>query len=123
MKKIKLNYKSSKYFGFFGFFGFGGFGYFVNHNVSNLFLFCFFSFFSYFIMGKLAKEMPDERFIENSAKARSKALTISLLALFVVGFCSSYSFIPKEVIVLISVIGWVATILAYAFLFCYYEKH
>ncbi|SFO08381.1 DUF3796 domain-containing protein [Anaerocolumna aminovalerica] len=94
MKKIKLNYKSSKYFGFFGFFGFGGFGYFVNHNVSNLFLFCFFSFFSYFIMGK-----------------------------FVVGFCSSYSFIPKEVIVLISVIGWVATILTYAFLFCYYEKH
>lgn len=74
-------------------------------------------------MGKLAEEMPDERFIENSAKARSKALTISLLTLFVIGFSVSHSFMSREAIVLISAIGWAVTILIYAFLFCYYERH
>lgn len=118
MKKKKL-----KYVGAFGFFGFLGFLYFVNQEVSYLFYFSFFSFFSFFILGKLTEDTPDERYIENSNKAKLKTAMIPMAALFIIGWSTSLSLIIKEFIVIVSALGWSLTLIIYAILFVYYEKH
>lgn len=118
MKKKKV-----KLFGLFGFAGFLGFQYFINYDVSCLFYFSFFSFFSYFVLGKLTEATPDERYIENSNKARLKSSIIPLVTLFIIGWSTSLSFTTEAFIVVVSALGWSLTIIVYAILFLYYEKH
>ncbi|MBS6644629.1 MAG: DUF3796 domain-containing protein [Clostridiaceae bacterium] len=115
--------KNLKYCGAFSIFGFLGFLYFINQNVSCLFFFSFFSFFSYFILGKLLEDTPDERYIENSNKAKVKTAMIPMTALFIIGWGSSMLFFTKEFVVVVSALGWSLTLIVYAILFAYYEKH
>ena len=115
--------KQLKYTGFFGFFGFYGFMYFANHQVGQLFWFSFFAFFAYFVLGRLAEEMPDERYIENSNRAKLKTCWIPLAAVFLVGWSGVFPFATREFMVVVCALGWAATFLAYAALFVYYEKH
>lgn len=71
----------------------------------------------------MANEMQDERYIENSRKAKIKTAYIPLITLFIIGFFAGFSFVTKEMIILVSAFGWSATIIAYAYLFWYYDKH
>jgi len=102
--------KSIKYIWFIGFLGFRGFAYFITGNPLSLFWFSFFSFFAYYFIAKMADEMQDERYFENSKK----------VILFIVGFFSGLSFVTKEHIILTCAFGWA---ISYAFLFWYYDKH
>lgn len=120
---MRAKKKNVKYLGFLGFMGFLGFDYFTNKNISSLFMFSFFAYFGYFILGKLFQETPDERFVENSVKARFKVFPIPMGALFLLGFCTGYPFATKEFIVITCAVAWAATILAYAILLHHYEKN
>lgn len=115
--------KSIKYVWFIGFLGFQGFRYFITGNPLSLFWFSFFSFFAYYFIAKMADEMQDERYFENSKKAKLKTANIPLVILFIVGFFSGFSFVTKEHIILTCAFGWAVTIILYAFLFWYYDKH
>ncbi|MGI6659035.1 MAG: DUF3796 domain-containing protein [Dethiobacteraceae bacterium] len=123
MKNKIRNVKSIKYVWFLGFLGFRGFTYFETGDPVTLFWFSFFSFLAFYFIGKMADEMPDERYIENSRTAKLKTAAIPLIILFIVGFFSGYSFVTKELIVLTCAFGWAVTLIAYAFLFWYYDKH
>ncbi len=112
-----------KYLWFLGFLGFRGFKYFTTSDPLSLFWFSYFSFFAYYFVGKMADQMPDERYIENSNKAKQKVVFIPLITLFAIGFFSGFSFVTKELIVLAGAFGWAITIISYAFLFWYYDTH
>ena len=71
----------------------------------------------------MAKEMQDERYFENSQKAKLKTASIPLGILFIIGFFTGFSFITKELIILTCAFGWAVTLISYAFLFWYYDKH
>ena len=115
--------KSYKFICFFGFMGFQGFTYFVTHEPLSLFWFSFFSFFGFYFVNKLSKEMPDERYFENSRKAKIKTSTIPLVTVFIVGFGAGLPFITKEIIILVCAFGYAATLISYAVLFWYYDTH
>jgi len=115
--------KPVKYLWFIGFLGFRGFTYFITGNPLSLFWFSFFSFFAYYFIAKMADEMQDERYFENSQKAKLKSANIPLVVLFIVGFFSGFSFVTKELIILTCAFGWAVTLISYAFLFWYYDKH
>lgn len=113
-----------KWLGFLGFFGFFGFDYFITRNPMDLFQFCYFSFFAYFIIAKMSKDMPDERFIENSKRAQITSSIIPAIALFVIGFCSSaFTFITKDMMIAACAVCFALTIIAYAILFYYYDNN
>jgi len=115
--------KSIKYIWLLGFLGFQGFTYFKTGNPLSLFWFSFFSFFAYYFIAKMADEMQDERYFENSKKAKLRTANIPLVTLFFVGFFSGFSFVTKELIILTCAFGWAVTLISYAFLFWYYDKH
>ena len=115
--------KFASFYGFFGFFGCFGFRYFSTHDVGDLFYFSFFAFFAFFLIGRLAKEMHDERFLENSRKAAAKAFYIPMLAVFLIGWSAAQPFGTKEFMVIVSALAWALSMLTYAALFYYYEKH
>jgi len=121
--KVKRGPKSIKYLWFLGFLGFQGFTYFKTGNPLSLFWFSFFSFFAYYFIAKMANEMPDERYFENSQKAKLKTANIPLVILFIIGFCAGFPFITKELIILTCAFGWAVTLISDAFLFWYYDKH
>lgn len=123
MKIKSVSPKYIKYAWFFGFFGFHGFIYFVTGNPLSLFSFSFFSFFAYYFIAKMADEMPDERYFENSQRAKLKTAIIPLVALFIIGFFSGFPFVTKEMIIIACAFGWAVTLILYAFLFWYYDKH
>ena len=123
MRKKGAYRKAVKYMWFFGFLGFRGFTYFATGNLLSLFWFTFFSFFAYYFVAKMADEMQDERYIENSKKAKLKTAPIPLVTLFIVGFCTGFSFVTKELIIIVCALGWSATIISYAVLFWHYDKH
>ncbi len=115
--------KHGQFTGVFGFFGCFGFKYFLSHNVGDIFYFSFFAFFAFFLIGKLSKEMPDERFKLNAQKATGKAVYIPTLAVFVVAWSASYPFGTREFMVILSTLAWICFFLTYAISFYYYEKH
>lgn len=115
--------KQSKYIWFFGFFGFQGFTYFTTHEPLSLFWFSFFSFFAFYFVNKLSEEMPDERYFENSRNARIKTSIIPLATVFLVGFGTGFSFVTKEIIILVCAFGYAATLISYSVLFWYYDTH
>ena len=117
MRKEKL-----AYCGFFGFFGFLGFSYFQTQQVQALFWFSFLGFFCYFPLGKLLLETPDERFVQNSTKAKLRTVIIPLAVMFVIGWGAGYPWFSKEAIVLLAAFGWAATFITYALLLVRYER-
>lgn len=123
MKTKSATPKPIKHAWLFGFFGFQGFTYFITGNPLSLFFFSFFSFFAYYFIAKMAGEMQDERYYENSQKAKLKTAAIPLVTLFIIGFGSGFPFATKEIIILTSAFGWAVTLISYAFLFWYYDKH
>ena len=115
--------KQNKYIWCFGFFGFLGFTYFKTYDPLSLFWFSFFSFFSFYFVSKLANEMPDERYVENSKNARIKTSIIPLATVFLVGFGTGLPFVTKELIILVCAFGYAATLISYSVLFWYLDSH
>ena len=77
--------------------------------------------FAYYFIGKMADEMQDERYFENSQRAKLKTTKIPLITLFTIGFFSGFSFVTKELIILICVLGWAGALISYDYLFWYYD--
>ena len=115
--------KQSKYVWVLGFLGFQGFTYFVTQEPLSLFWFSFFGFFAHYFVNKLSKEMPDERYFENSKNARLKTSIIPLTTVFLAGFGAGLPFVTKEIIILVCALGYAATLVSYAVLFWYYDTH
>lgn len=71
----------------------------------------------------MLKEMPDERFFENSKRAKKTSSIIPIIALFVIGFCSStFTFITKEMMIAACAVSFALSIIAYAVLFYLYDN-
>ena len=119
--KIRIQ-KPIKYLWLLGFLGFQGFKYFKTGEPLALFWFSYFSFFAYYFIGKMADEMQDERYFENSQRAKLKTAKIRLITLFTIGFFSGFSFVTKELIILICALGWAGTLISYAYLFWHYDQ-
>jgi len=109
--------------GLLGFLGFLGFRYFATGEVANLFYFAFFGYFGFFFIGKLSREMPDERYKENRERARSRVLMIPAIALFIIGWSCGYPVGTREFMVAVSALGFASTLIAYSALFYYYERN
>lgn len=65
--------------------------------------------------------IQDGRYFENSQRAKLKTTKISLITLFTIGFFPGFSFVTKELIILICVLGWAGTLISYDYLFWYYD--
>lgn len=115
--------RSLKYIWFIGFLGFQGFTYFKTREPLSLFWFSFFSFFAFYFVDKLSKEMPDERYFENSKKAKLKMLPIPLTVLFLVGFGAGFPLVTREIVILACALGYAVTLISYAVLFWYGDTH
>ena len=91
--------RRQSFLGFLGFAGFIGFSYFHDRNVATLSYFAYFGFFAYFWIAKIADQMPDERYLENVAKAKSTAFDIAIIELVALNLLSLFGFTTKEVLV------------------------
>lgn len=114
--------KYFKYLGFLGFVGFEGFQYFQNHNIATLSYFAFFAFFSCFWLSKISSEMEDERFIENSRKAKVFTLNIAVAVITILYLTIPLKFISKEILTAFSSLGFASLILSYSISFYKLEK-
>lgn len=108
--------------GFIGFMGFMGFGYFENHDTATLSYFAFFGFFSYFWVGRLANEMADERYIENSKKAKAFAFNIAVIEFIILYLAAPLSFITKDILVAACALCFASLLIFYAIAFYRFEK-
>jgi len=106
-----------------GLLGFNGLQYFKTHDPAMLFYFSFFSFFSFYFNGKLAAEMPDERYYMNAQKARSITMWVPAACLFIIGMGSMFAFGTREFMIIVSSAGWAATFLTYSITFYYLDKY
>ncbi|HHT48505.1 MAG TPA: DUF3796 domain-containing protein [Firmicutes bacterium] len=60
--------------------------------------FAFFAFFSYFWIGKIAAEMIDERYLENSRKAKAFSFNLAVVELFILCLITPLTVISREII-------------------------
>jgi hypothetical protein len=116
--KGKMPYRN---IGYLGFLGFLGFTYYIAYIPACLMSFALFGLFGGFFLNKLAYQKHDERYKENSSKARFVALAIALTVIFVIAICAALGFVKSETVLLICAFGLVAVSMFYAFSFWYYE--
>lgn len=114
--------RNLNFMGFLGFIGFTGFEYFSNHNTATLSYFAFFAFFSYFWISKIASEMVDERYIENSRKAKAFALNIAVIEFMVLYLITPLNFINKEILTVVNALCFASLIISYSISFYKFEK-
>ena len=88
--------RRQSFLGFLGFAGFIGFSYFHDRNVATLSYFAYFGFFAYFWIARIADQMPDERYLQNVAKAKSAAFDIAIIELVALNLLSLFGFTTKE---------------------------
>ncbi|HHT05288.1 MAG TPA: DUF3796 domain-containing protein [Hydrogenispora sp.] len=114
--------KNLKYLGFIGFFGFMGFQYFRDYNIASLSYFAFFGFFGYFWIGKIAAEMIDEHYLENSRRAKAFGFNLAVVEFIVLYLIAPLSFVSKEFLTAITALCFASLLIAYAIAFYIYEK-
>lgn len=108
--------------GFLGFGGFGGFQYFINQNIADLSQFAFFGFFLYFWISKIANEMEDERYIENSRNAKAFTLNVAIIEFIVLYLTAPLNFVTKEILTVTSALCFASLLITYAIKFYRFEK-
>jgi hypothetical protein len=108
--------------GFLGFAGFIGCSYFQDHNVASLSFLAYFGFFAYFWIAKIADQMPDERYLENVAKAKSTAFDIAIIELVALNLLSSLGFAGKELLVAAVALCFSSLLIIYAVKFYLLEE-
>ncbi len=114
--------KRQSFLGFLGFAGFIGFSYFHDHNVATLGYFAYFGFFAHFWIAKIANQMPDERSLENVAKAKSTAFDIAIIELVALNLLSLFGFTTKEVLVALLALCFSSLLIIYAVKFYLLEE-
>ena len=114
--------KRLKYMGFLGFMGFSGFQYFTSHNVVTLSYFAFFGFFGYFWISKIANEMVDERYIENSRNAKALSFNVAVIEFIILYLGAPLNFVTKEVLTVASALCFASLLIFYAIAFYRFEK-
>ncbi len=110
------------FMGFLGFLGFGGFQYFQNHNIATLSHFAFFGFFAYFWISKIANEMADERYIENSRNAKAFTLNIAGIEFIILYLTTPLNFVSKEILTVASALCFASLLISYAITFYRFER-
>jgi fatty acid desaturase len=118
----KRNRQRRSYLGFLGFAGFIGFSYFQDHNVASLSFFAYFGFFAYFWIAKIADQMPDERYLENIAKAKSTAFDIAIIEFVALNLLSAFGFAGKELLVAAVALCFSSLLIIYAVRFYLLEE-
>ena len=114
--------KRLKFIGFLGFLGFGGFQYFQNHNIGALGNFAFFGFFAYYWVGNIAGDMVDERYLENSRRAKVFTYYIALFEFAILYLIAPFEFITKEILTAVLALCFASLLIIYAITFYYNEK-
>lgn len=118
---MKIKNKLS-YFGFLGFLGFIGLRFFSTNNIADLSNFAFFGFFAYFWVSKTSNEMVDERYVENSRKAKAFTLNFAMLELVILYLIVPLDFVSKEILTVTCALSFASLIIIYAISFYKYEK-
>jgi len=111
-----------KLMGFLGFLGFGGFQYFINQHIADLRQFAFFAFFSYFWISKIANEMEDERYIENSRNAKIFTLNVAIVEFIILYLAVPLTFVTKEILTVTIALCFASLLITYAITFYRFEK-
>lgn len=114
--------KRLKFKGFLGFIGFLGFRYFTDYNIATLSYFAFFGFFAYFWIGKIANDMVDERYIENSRNAKAMTFNLAIFEFIILYLATPLSFVTKELITVVSALCFASLLIFYSIAFYRFEK-
>ena len=117
--KRKKNLRS---LGFLGFLGFMGFQYFEDNNIASLSYFAFFAFFGYFWISKIAAEMIDERYLENSRKAKAFTFNIAVIESAVLYLITPLSMVSKGLLTVVTALCFASLLISYAIAFYLFEK-
>ena len=114
--------KNLKYLGFLGFLGFMGFRYFRDYNIAALSYFAFFAFFGYFWISKIAAEMIDERYLENSRRAKAFSFNLAVIELTILYLIAPLTMISREILTVVSALCFASLLISYAITFYLFEK-
>ena len=114
--------KNPKYLGFLGFLGFVGFKYFRDYDIASLSYFAYFAFFGYFWLSKIAAEMIDERYLENSRRAKAVSFNLALVEVAVLYLIISLTMVSRAVLAVVSAFCFASLLIAYAVAFYSFEK-
>lgn len=111
-----------RFMGFVGFIGFNGFQYFQNHDITTLSYFAFFGFFSYFWVSRIANEMADERYIENSRNAKAFTYNVAIFEFIILFLTAPLNFMSKEILTAVLALSFASLLIIYAIAFYKFEK-
>ena len=79
--ELKSRRKTQFYLGFTGLFSLLGFRYFSTGEVSSLSYLGFLGYFAYFWISRISVSIPDERYYENTQKAKAFSFNFAILEL------------------------------------------
>src|SRR5690554_971237 len=114
--------KNLKFMGFVGFLGFMGFQYFRDYNIDSLSYFAFFGFFSYFWISKIAAEMIDERYLENSRRAKAFSFNLAVVEFIILSLITPLSLVSKELLTVVIALCFSSLLISYAVAFYLFEQ-
>lgn len=104
-----------KYTWLFGFMGCLGFRYFTSHDPGDLAWFMFFGFFAFFFTRKVNTSQRDEMVEANMREASQFVLVIPMVTIFLIAFGAGQWSFNGLTLMIIAMVSWVATLMAYAF--------
>ncbi|HCD41119.1 MAG: DUF3796 domain-containing protein [Bacillota bacterium] len=110
------------YLGYLGFLGFLAFSYFQDRDASSLVFLAYFGFFAYFWVARIADQLPDERYLENAAKAKARAFDVAIIELIVLNLLSALGFAGKELLVAGIALCFASLLIIYAVTFYLLEE-
>ncbi len=119
---LRNRFRRISWAGLMGFMGFLGFKYFSTGDPGDLLPLSFFAFFSFFIIGRLNREIPDERLTENLHKAGYVAFFVAACFLVFVAFFATSSFYSRELVVITAIMGWIVSMFTYAIALQVFER-
>lgn len=108
--------------GYLGFWGFLGFLYFGRHDAPWLLLFSLYGLFGGFFLNSLFTQKHDERYLQNSLRARSAALIAALSAIALIAVAVSVGCTSPELLLCVCAFGTAATAISYCAALWYYER-
>ncbi len=109
--------------GYLGFLGFLGCSYFGTFAPPYLLLFSLFGLFGGFFIDRMLTQKHDERYTQNSAKARSAALFTALGAIGLLAVLVSLGCVVPEILLCVCAFGIAAVMIVYGAAMWYYERH
>ncbi|NLJ25620.1 MAG: DUF3796 domain-containing protein [Firmicutes bacterium] len=128
VKRICESWSKIGWLGFLGFLGFLGSAKSYSGEPQYIF-FAFFGFFSYFFVGRMAREIPDERMMQSYQRAGLSTLrfyTLLLASLFAFVILNNNAFhiqyVSMKVIELVVAVVFAFSLILRSFLVYYYDR-